>query len=263
MLNSGPTDLLPDGFLGRITGVSSGPEGLIVQTAPVTLPEIIPYGQFDLTDSGELPPTDQPQTTLSAKSAAVSAAAAAGLPKIKEGFTCEGKAEAKVEASLGLTGDISAGAAWLPFKGTAAYFDGTVKLKGEAGLGLDGGASCRWSKHLDGPSLGKKVIFVGPVVVVYDITTGLDLKATIAAEAGFNVTGTVEAGVRYTASDTDGVFAHNLEPTRDAGITATAKGNIEGRLDALARVGLRAYGSAGPDITFGPYLDAKADATWF
>ena len=260
VLNSGPTDLLPDGFLGRITGVSSGPAGSVVQTAPVTLPEIVPYGQFDLIDSGELPPADQPQTTLSAKSAAVSAAAA-GLPAVEEGFTCEGKAEAKVKASLGLTRDISAGAAWLPFKGTAAYFNGTVTLKGEAGLGIDGGASCEWSKHLAGPSLGKKVILVGPAVVVYDITTGLDLKATIAAEAGFDVTGTIEAGVNYTASDNDGVFAHNLEPIRDAGITATAKGNIGGRLDALARIGLRAYGSAGPDITFGPYLDAKAEVT--
>lgn len=266
IVNSGPTEALPLGFLGRVVSVTDVEGGQLVRTEAVSLPEIIPYGEVDLSFEGETPVSDDeppPEAGGQARGSSTtgpqaSADASASAGGVTRSLGCEASATAEVSIDPLITHSIDAGAAWIPFFDPAAYFNGSVAVGGAAGFSASAGVVCDASTHINGPLLGTQVVQVGPVTVVFTLESGIDLNFEASTRAALNVDGTIKGGVQMLASLVDGNFTHGLFPTREASLEAEVLGEVQARFDAKASISLEAYGATGPAVSFGPFVEATA-----
>lgn len=267
IVNSGPTEALPLGFLGRVISLTPTSNGVLATTEAVALPDIVPYGEMDLRFEGETPVSDEEPPPRSAPDEARGSSSSgpqasgdfsANAGGITRSLGCEASATAEVSIDPLITHSIDAGAAWVPFFDPAAYFNGAVEVGADASFSASAGVVCDASAHINGPLLGTQVVQVGPVTVVFTLESGVDLGFEASTRAAVEVDGTVKGGVQMLASLVDGNFSHGLFPTHEASLEAEVLGEVEARFDASASISLEAYGAAGPAVSFGPFVEATA-----
>lgn len=244
----------PHGLLRRVVAVHNGPNGVVVRTAPATLPDAVPQGELALQHHGF------GSTTVHNLHRAPSAALNMDLDLAKvEGAKPEGPCKGKLSGSIHFGWSPAVDLDWkwskvlgVPVKVKRAKFAvGTRQLMATSYKVTDK-LSCALETEI--PKIpefvGSFVLMLGPVPVVITETVqfigSAEIAAEFAAEGSANTVQTVELGVQYENG--------HVKPIAEA--KRPEKPAVSGTFHASAKVGIRfglqLYGVAGP------YLDLTA-----
>jgi Putative Ig domain len=240
----------PDGFLGRVTGVSQQDGQTVASTAPATLLEAVPTGSLDAVASSGAASSARARTRRIAESDAT--------------VTCKGSADASIEpnfdpphATFELKGD------WSLFHGlqsasltanasTDASITATVSAAGSCALGDTQIVS------FPGPSVDT---FVGPVPVVMTSKVSVDVDAKAqtsgSVKTGASIGFSASAGIGWSKQ---GGFSPIHSFTPKMSYTAPAL-SADASLDAdiTPTLDVLLYGVAGPQVALKAGLAFDAD----
>ncbi|MEV3984528.1 fibronectin type III domain-containing protein [Nonomuraea sp. NPDC049758] len=284
-----PTAKVPDGLFRRV--VSTGTQnGLFrVATKPATAGEALADGAVAVSagmDAGDLARLQQDAPGVRLRG-----------PTIKGKTLAEGAAQAKVSVK-GVSAGIRNGSLVVEiavgtdprsnpqgkggrFEATfvltphmdlklwmtqgKVYFDTYLSLAygADTRVRLGNGADADYFKRLPAISLGRKVVWAGPVPVVMNPTFN------ISTSLQSHISGEVSAGLKYARQvgahimrDDTGVHAEPIDrsPASNGG-SITITGNANAKIALLAEFTLIFYEGGGPGVGVGPTVEWKADTT--
>lgn len=267
-VNVGPNT--PDGFLGKIVGVTHEGGGTLVQTVPTTLPDAIPDGSFSLDDAttvGVGKTLARRKPTESGRTPNRAMQKKASLNKdLGKAISCEGGGHFSVSGSVGLDATPDLKASWSLFHGVSASFTETVSASANLSAEAHVEGGCSFEKtglFADPVPIGKYVAFVEGIPVV------ITLDGQVFLDGAVNASGDVSAGVGGNASASAGLsYSHGkfsaIGPTTN--LTYGAHGpSVSAKADAGAHVTpelrILLYGAGGPVFDAMTGLDFHASTT--
>jgi hypothetical protein len=252
----------PDGFLGKVQGVTRQGDATTVATTPASLMDAVPEGAIDLDAAQRL---DQPAQTRSTTGHAAASHTNGTLAQdLTKSITCEGGASFAAGGQVSVDATPKLSLSWGLFSGVSASFTETVS----ANASLTGTVSAAGSCTFDRTGLLKSPATLGTFeAVVLGVPVVITLKAQVYLDGTAKAAGSVTAGIQGGLSASGGIAYKNgrasvIAPS--ANLTLGAQGPT---LAASASVGAHVtpelqvllYGVGGPVFDARTGLDFAAD----
>lgn len=242
----------PDGFLGRVTAVSSSGGETVLSTVPASLVQVVQSGAFDVSASSS------PSGMLRRGRSIVAHAASVKVQ-------CEGSADANVTAAVSVGASIEARGSFSWFSLKSASVTGKAQASASLDAELDATGSCTLAKTtlvtIPGPKLAFSIGFI-PVVLTSTIPVYLDAGAQIDASVSTSIGGgfSAQAGVGWTKGD--GFYpidqftpSFSFQPP-----TLSANASVDANLTPTVEVTLDGFAHADLSLEAGLALDANTAA---
>jgi hypothetical protein len=274
----------PNGLLRKVLSISPCENGIVLLTTdPARLSDALPEGALVLSDDlsdlvvpdfvptsedGTVEPVDEPLTANNAEPPAAPGAVGTIAEPGRFNFGCfesdQSGFELKVKPVFSLDPDVTFSFDWGAANEVHVQIGGTLQGEIGAEFSATGTVLCEAEfKLVDDLSLGKKLIFVGPVPVVVEPLLNLGAK----------LSGTAEAVLQTSASSTGNVGAL-LSVDRESGLDEVTwnvqpsgsfngfldlevEGEIEGTLSLEPSFGFLLYGVVAPTAALNSGLTAK------
>lgn len=256
----GITPDTPEGWLGEVTGVTTGADGTQqVRTTPALLEDVFPAGDlivdlgasdYDVEEVSISEPDAHGRTRITTTARSRSG--------VSVDYTYEGKAEGScdftgLEVQLGPTIDMAFRVRWRWFKAPVVTALATVGA--EASVALDGvSVAC----DLDLDLLKATVSFAAgpvPVVVVFELGATLGLSAGL---AGLDLAAGASAGVVIGVVENRGYssgYAEFHAPSFDELMLRARDLRAYAMVDTWLHLTVKLYSVIGPRISIGPFLE--------
>lgn len=254
---SGVTPAAPEGLLRKVVSTKVSGRSTIVTTAPATLRDAVPEGEFSLrigedgrvSGSGLMEKGQREHATVTmSHTFKLDRAWQAGDSDRGCAFTGTGlRANAQITPKAAAT----VSASWKAFGSPELSVDSSLEVNGAASIEGEVSGSCTLTKRSPVVRLAAITAWAGPIPVVLtpalsasaNLTVGSSLKANVGASLSARVSGgfTYKNGIRFR-----GDSSRSLNPT-----TVTfgeSAGNA--KLTISPEFSLLAYGAAGPKLSF-------------
>ena len=284
----------PDGFLRRVSSVSTDGNQIVVHTSPAALSDAITAGDLHQSNA---PVVTDPGASDSALSPRELGGLLGGKIDISNAVVLDERDIRGNTADTSISGvavsahaEVTSG--YIDFRphvetdlrfahrkldhfrlsasaDLAAKFDMDIDVKGEGTVTTELTHEIKSTKKkqlIKFPRMRLPVQFVGPVPVYeaieLSVIVGCDFtfKGEVHVRTGLEVTGHFSAGADYTGgkwSKLGSAPTFKVTPTFDA-VTA---GNLEVSCGLTPEVGVLFYDMAGPTLSVGPYVSAELDNT--
>lgn len=256
----------PDGFLGKVTAVSSGGGQTLLQTQPASLAQAGAVGNLDLATFKQVG-SGAGTRRARAIGHAASFSAQAFNPELSKAIKCTDGASASITGSVSVSVVPALHASFSLFHGLSSA---SFSLTGAARAGLTASAATSAECKLDSTELLRDPLHIatfegaiGPIPVVIVLQGQLfvdgDLSGDANVQSSVNASDSVTGGISYANHRFSPIFAGpNASFTfSPPSVTATgdAKADVEPALQMLL------YGVGGPQLGIKGGLDLQADTT--
>lgn len=269
IITAGVTPATPDGLLRKVVSKSVKGGTATIRTAPATLREAVPEGEFSLTvsEDGSVSGSGLMERGGAESHASVTLsrtfAIGTGWGNGQRHGSCSfSGAGLRLSAQVTPKASTSLTASWPLFGSPELSVDSSLEVSGSASIVGEVAGSCSYTQRTPVHRFAAITVFAGPVPVVLtpalsakaEMSIGSSLKASVGASFTARVSGgfTYKNGLRFRGSNT-----RELKPTTVS--FGETGGNA--KLTVSPEFSLLAYGSAGPKLSFSGGLSGTVRPT--
>jgi alpha-tubulin suppressor-like RCC1 family protein len=257
VLASAPTKSRPDGYILKVTAVTSHPLMTLVTAVPATLEQAVPDGSLNLQQALSKVNSAIASGLAKAPSARIRGINSQLSPRSKTNLNCSGLGKIAVSPQIGFD-----------FQGTTSQFKwnllkttGSVSLNyamtASLILSASAAASCSANVTLLGGQAGSFLVDLG-IPVVLTPTYSLKLQGDATADGHYSQTVDEELAVNMTAK-APAAFSSTVSPETK---TTSASSDLEGSVDLGLKVSIdmKVDGGAGLFLNAGPQLKLSVNS---
>lgn len=259
IITAGVTPATPDGLLRKVISKRVSGRTATLVTAPATLREALPEGEFSVrigedgtvTGSGLTEAENRQHASASVDlSRSFKLDQAWGAGERASGCSFHGTG-LRANAQVTPRASASVTASWPLFGSPELSVDSSLQVSGSASIEGEVTGSCKITKRSPVARLAAITVFAGPVPVVLtpalsgvaELSIGSSMKANVGASVNARVSGgfTYKNGLRFRGSNT-----RELNPTT----ISFAESAGSAKLTLSPEFSLLVYGTAGPKLSF-------------
>lgn len=234
----------PAGLLARVVSVEDEYPEIAVETEPVALADVVPFGRFDaafdLAGPGPV------------------ALAAAADTEGGHRVACSGDRHAYLDAYMTVGASAEADAVWSPWTSIDLLVAADAVADASAELVYEIEGECEGKLEVEGPEFPPLRVMIGPVPLILTTEIDLELSFSASASAVVSLTGTANASARAEAGLHHGEPFTDFDATFEADASHEISEDAALRIDLLPEIEVSAYGRLSAELGIGAFLEG----TW-